>query len=71
MYGTFGYQSSDATLPLLVGYYCVPLTDSAGLRGMVLIQMWYNSIANALASFNHVRACCTQNLACHKWHIDH
>lgn len=53
-FGTFGYQNSDSTLPLLVGYYAVPVMDPTGMKAIVLIQMWYNTIANALAPFNHV-----------------
>lgn len=55
-YGTVGYQASDSTLPLLIGYYAVPVMSSAGMEAIVLIQMWYNTIATVLASFNHVRA---------------
>ena len=54
IYSTVGYQNSDTTLPLLIGYYAVPVVDSAGMQAIVLIQMWYDTIATALASFNHM-----------------
>jgi hypothetical protein len=54
LFGTLGYQSSDASVPLLVGYYAVPVLDASRttLMAIALIQLEYRSLAATLAAFN-------------------
>ena len=55
-FGSLGYQSSDATVPLLVGYYVAQVLDASQTTtmGVVLIQLFYTSVADILAPFNHI-----------------
>ena len=51
-YGAVGYQSSDATQALLIGWYCLPVVRDGGVKAIVLVQLGYEAISMVLAPYN-------------------
>ena len=61
-FGSLGYQSEDSTVPLLVGYYVVPVVQGNENVAIVLIQVIHmaptraRASARAFASFSRVNS---------------
>lgn len=54
-FGSFYYQSSDYTVPLLVGYFVAPITDAFGeTKAIVLIQLDYEAVNKVLSQYNGI-----------------
>jgi hypothetical protein len=55
LFSSPGYQATDSTVPLLIGYYQVPVVNASGAtNAIVLMQLSYASVAKSLAHFDHI-----------------
>ena len=57
LFGTTGYQQSDSSVPLLIGFFQVPIVwgvNGGQLEAMVLIQLQYEEIAKTLKAYSHM-----------------